>query len=265
MFRYVIGLLLLALGIQAIAAESLVILKTPLEVVATYEEPGYEGKDCGLFTVILSVSDGSKTESEKALPLRCGNAKRSLKSQLRKLVSWRPPYLALHTNCGLSNGWNCDTKVIYSYRNGKLTRLGHVNALVFLSGQTYFRKNYTVIEYNDLVAHTGASLPLVLRDDGSAFEFDAGMTWKLNHERYNKFLYSGSRCDAKRPKCEHNFKVAAVFNSTLAKLTGKQPELQSVLARAKIRLSEEEFRQLTDMLLKVDDKGVIAHMVAETH
>lgn len=264
MFRYLIGLLALMFGAQTLAEESLVILKSPLKVVASYEDPEYRGEACGMFIVTFSVGGGD-AESVETKVFRCGNDKDSVKAQLRKLVSWRPPYLALRTNCGMSNGWNCDTQLVFSYRNRKLTRLGHVNDFLLLAKQPLFLKNYTVVEYNDLVAHTGKRVPLVLRDAGTAFSFDADMSWVLNHEQYRQFEYGELQCDPKTPECEHAFKAAAVFNSTIAKVTGKQTELQSVLAKSKKRLNAEEFEQLTKMLKEVDAQGVIKHMTEETY
>ncbi len=265
MFRYVIGLLALTFGVSTLADESLTIIDSPVRVVARYEDSGFTGKDCGLFKVTLSVGGGSNSASAESTLFRCGDDKAPLQAQLRKLVSWTPPYLALRTSCGRSNGWNCDTRLILSYRNGTLTRLGHVNDFLHLSKQTRFRKYYTVIEYNDLVAHTGVRVPLVLRDAGPAFAFDAGMTWELNQPQYRRFDRRDLNCDPKKPECNHDFKVAAVFNSTIAKLTGHQAEFQSILAKAKKQLSGEEFNQLTDLLAQVDEQGVIKYMAAETY
>jgi hypothetical protein len=108
-------------------------------------------------------------------------------------------------------------------------------------------------------------VPLVLRDAGSAFAFDANMTWAVNREHFSRFDRRELRCEPNKAGCDHKFKAAVVFNSTLAKLTGKQAELESTLATAKKRLSQDEFKQLTDMLAQVDEKGVIAHMSAETY
>ncbi len=262
---YLIGLLGCTLAAAACAEVSLVILKTPIRVVASYEQPEYEGADCGLFTVTLSVSAGKTTSSEESLPLRCGKARESVQTQVRKLVSWRPPYLALRTYCGMSNGWNCDTRAIYAYREGKLTSLGRVNDFLDPAKPTLFRKYYTVVEYNDLVAHGGERVSLVLRDAGAALAFDADETWSLNRETYDRFAARELKCNPKKSGCDDGFKVALVFNSTIAKLTGRQTELQSLLASARSRLKAEELQQLDDLLVQVDAQGVIKHMNEESY
>ena len=265
MFRYVLGFFIGLWAAAAFAEVALVVLKSPTQVVARYDDPGFEGKDCGLFTVTLALGEGKNAFSEASMLFRCGNTKTSLKTQVRRLVSWRPPYLALHTECGMSNGWNCDTWVIYAYRDGALTRLGHVNDFLVRDQQTLFRKNYTLIEYNDLVAHTGQRLPVVLRDAGAGFAFDAEQTWLLNREIYQRFAGRELLCPAQQPKCDDAFKTGLVFNSSVAKLAGKQAELQALLATAKQRLNAEDFKTLNDMLAGVDAQGVVKYMAEETY
>lgn len=260
MFLYAICLLGLMFGSRAFAEDSLVFAKGPIKVVANYEEPDLEG-ECGLFPVTLSVSDGHTSTTVESLPLLCREKPMKV---LRKLVSWRPPYLAVRNDCGSSNGWNCDTRVIFSFRKGRLTRLGNVNDFLPRSHRTFFVKRYTMLEYNDLIAHTGVPVRLVLRDAGQTFSFDADLTWGLNKKQYNRFEAQELKCNPKQPECDHDFKVAAIFNGTVAKLTGRSSYLQSILTTAQKRLSEEEFRQFAEMLSKVDEQGVIKHITSES-
>ena len=95
--------------------------------------------------------------------------------------------------------------------------------------------------------------------------FDADETWSLNRETYHRFAARELKCNPKTAGCDDGFKVALVFNSTIAKLTGKQAELQSLLAIAKSRLNAEELQQLDDMLARVDAQGVVKYIAEETY
>jgi hypothetical protein len=235
---------------QAANRTPIVLLNTPVEVTGTYGD-----NDVGVYFAQIGVHNGPIAQLVDTTVH--ANSADAAAATLRQAVSYRAPYLLVHSSCGGGTSWSCEQEVVFKIADNNVIRLGEIigNDAGVRQGDR-FRDRYDKLEQRvDGLSHAiSPSFSLILNDANNTLVADTQATWSANQElwRNNAGIIAANEPDkAWKDRDWGTYFSAIVTNAALARYCNRGAELQSLLAEVEPKLDAAHRRFLSDALVKV--------------
>ncbi|HEX2583876.1 MAG TPA: hypothetical protein VHL14_02000 [Steroidobacteraceae bacterium] len=237
------GSCFLLISFAAISAHAdIELMDTPVKVTATLhtveEESGLEAS--------IAVHNGpiAQLVNTTVTGMTNGNAA----TLLRKQISWRDPYLFVHSSCNANSVRRCGGDVVFKVFDNKVIRLGDFVVTenpVYTNGRFYDG-------YDKLGEHIGFTI--VMRDVNDALQVEPALTWSANAAVWK---IRSTHITSVHPAREWSdaewdkYFDAVLNNAALARYCNQSDELQALLDAVNPLLDVDHRRMLTDTLSKV--------------
>jgi len=233
----------IALSSTAVIArgDEVVLMESPVKVTATLgslQEGGTEAR--------IGVHNGPVAQLVNSTLSGVSSAKAP--SVLRKQISWREPYLLVHSSCSANSVRRCGGEVVFKIFDGKVIRMGDFLTTenpTFANGRFY--DGYDKL--GELVDFT-----IVMTDVDDALQVEPLLTWsanaavwKIRSEHIASVHPARDWSDAEWEK----YFSAVLNNAALARYCNQGDELQSLLDTVNPQLDVDHRRMLADELSKV--------------
>jgi len=222
-------------------ADDIVLMESPVKVTATLHpllEGGTEAR--------IAVHNGPVAQLVSST--LNGASSTNAGSVLRKQISWRDPYLLVHSSCSINSVRRCGGDVVFKVTDGKVIRLGD-----FLVTDNPTLINGRFYDSYDKLGEP-VDFTIVMTDVDDALQVEPVWTWSANSAVWKiRSAHIASVHPARDwSDAEWDKYFAAVLNNAaLARYCNQGDELQSLLDTVSSQLDVDHRRMLTDALSKV--------------
>jgi len=238
------------MGIELTAnAESLTLLSDPIKVTAEVDTSGsYASAQIGIHNGPITQLVNTNVQA---------NSLAAIERTLKRQITWRDPYLLVHSSCGSGNALRCESETVFKKTDNAVIRLGDLvgtATAVYRNGRFY--DVYDKLENQvDGLSHTPSpSFKIVLDDVDSSLIVNAAATWSSNANAWAQHTAELAAAHPEQswgePEWESYF-YAVVNNAVLARYCQQNEELQQLLKTVEPKLDTYHRRALTDALSKV--------------
>lgn len=187
---------------------------------------------------------------------------KTVTQRLKKTIGWKGPYLFVRSECGRGNSFRCDKDYVFKLSGKRLIKIGETAVWETMPGgeeligpgyqHGYFLDIWNGLEENDLTSHAEApSIKMSLQDRDDKLVMHKDQTWKLNLRQYRANeteLRQRAKQSTKSNLESFELKAQLLFNTALAKLTGRKQEYQETLDLAKRVIEHEGVARLDAMV-----------------
>jgi hypothetical protein len=227
------------------------LLSTPVEVTGTFGD-----NDVGVYFAQISVHSGPIAQLVDTTVH--ANSADQAATKLRQALSYRAPYLLVHTSCGGGATRSCEREVVFKIAaSNVVVRLGEIigTATTIRAGD-HFRDRYDKLEQriDGLSQATSPTFTVMLSDVNNSLAVDTNATWITNQElwRNNAGTITANEPDKTWKDSEwETYFSAVVTNAALARYCDRNNELQALLQEVEPKLDATHRRSLSDALALV--------------
>lgn len=202
------------------------------QVVATVTSAGASCVYQIKFAVFLGGRKQAETESENCL----GD---NILSDLRGLISWRAPYLAIDEHC-TGNSPLCDSsRALIAVSGNSARKIGTFNEFLYFEDKAYAMSLLFYEPYPFVPNALHHIIRYVQVIEPQRLTYSPQLTWVLNHEQFEKYYEHVVKCGPRRFSCQKSqyqpieFRTAVLFAASVAYMTGRTQQYDLLLRRAK--------------------------------
>jgi len=228
-------------GIGTALPDELSLMQSPVRVTATVNPV-----DEGGFSAQFAIHNGPLAQvvgtTMTGVPLQ------QAEDALRHQLTWRAPYLLVHSSCNINSVRRCEGNVIFKVAGSKVTRLGDfvdTDTAVLNKGRFYdsYDKLGEQIEFT-----------VVLRDINDDLQVDDEATWAHNVDSWTtraNYITNATAAGGSTDTERERYFSSILNNAALARYCNHTDALEQLLSSVNLRLDLDHRRQLADTLSKV--------------
>lgn len=233
------------------------VLQKPIQITASYDSKNISSfGECRKFTPIYKISSPKRTLIEE--PEFVSACTESNEVAIKKAVNVYNPFITIRSDCS-GNAWGCGERILYTYTDDDVIRLGRIDDYLFALGKTLFLKHFDWYEVTDYTGHSWKPIRIVLGVVDRHLVIDPELTWIFNHDKIEENTWRPGRDGCGRDQEASNQSDCysqLLYTLQLAKLTGRIALYKQSLKTAKIYLYPDVFENIKKMAESITPESV---------